>query len=222
MPWQNKKNWAHGFLKDSSENIIENHSLLIKSAVKTNRKPNPLLFERGQWQHVENHIHCLVKQQWQHMEILPLLTKFALTAQEKLHPLMFERKQWQHVENPIHCLVHYIDKMGNHPLLFERGHWQHVENHIHCLVKQQSQQMEIHPVLTKCALKAREKQHLPMFEREQWQHVENPIHCLVHSSDNISNTFHCLLSVLWKHAENQIHSFLREGCDNMWKTTYTA
>ena len=101
------------------------------------------------------------------MEILPLLTKFALTAQEKLHPLMFERKHWQHVENPIHCLVHYIDKMGNHPLLFERGHWQHVENHIHCLVKQQSQQMEIHPVLTKCALKAREKQHLPMFEREQ-------------------------------------------------------
>ena len=121
MPWQNKKNWAHGFLKDSSENIIENHSLLIKSAVKTNRKPNPLLFERGQWQHVENHIHCLVKQQWQHMEILPLLTKFALTAQEKLHPLMFERKQWQHVENPIHCLVHYSDKMENHPLLSARA-----------------------------------------------------------------------------------------------------
>ena len=61
-----------------------------------------------------------------------------------------------------------------------------------------------------------------MFEREQWQHVENPIHCLVHNSDNIWNTFHCLLSVLWKHAENQIHCFLREGSDSMWKTTHTA
>ena len=70
---------------------------------------------------MENQIHCLVKQQWQHMEIHPVLTKCALTGQEKLYPLMFEREQWQHVENSIHCLVHFSDKMKNHPLLFERA-----------------------------------------------------------------------------------------------------
>ena len=134
---------------------------------------------------------------------------------------MFEKEQWQHVENPIHCLVHYSDKMENHPLLFERGQWQHVENDIHCLVKQQWQHMEIHPVLTKFALKAREKLHPLMFERKLWQYVENPIHCLVLNSGNIWNTFHWFLSVLWKHAQNQIHCFLREGSDNMWKTTHT-
>ena len=80
----------------------------------------------------------------------------------------------------------------------------------------------IHPVPTKCALKVHEKLHPLMFEREQWQHVENPIYCLVQNSENIGNTFHCLLSVLWKHAENQMHCFLREGSDNMWKTTHTA
>ena len=170
---------------------------------------------------MENHIHCLVKQQWQHMEIYPLLTKCALTAQEKLHLLMFEREQWQHVENPIHCLVHYSDKMESHPLLFQRGQW-HVENHTHCLVEQQWRHMEMRPVPTKCTLKAYEKLHPLMFERELWQHVENPIHCLVHNSDNIWNTFHCLLNVLWKHAENQIHCFLKECSDNMWKTTHTA
>ena len=82
--------------------------------------------------------------------------------------------------------------------------------------------MEIHPVPTKCALKAHEKLHPLMFESEQWQHVENPIYCLVHNSENIGNIFHCLLSVQWKHAENQIHCFLREGSDNMWKATHTA
>ena len=80
----------------------------------------------------------------------------------------------------------------------------------------------IHPVPTKCALKVHEKLHPLMFEREQWQHVENPIYCLVQNSENIGNTFHCLLSVLWKQAENQIHCFLRKGSDNMWKTTHTA
>ena len=109
---------------------MEHLPLFIKCAVKTCRKPNPLLFERGHWQHVENHIHCLMKQQWQHMEIHPLLTKCVLKAQEKLHPLIFEREQWQQVENPIHCLVHFSDKMENHPLLFERGQWQHAENNI--------------------------------------------------------------------------------------------
>ena len=91
----------------------------------------------------------------------------------------FEREHWKHVENLVHCLVHFSDKMENLPLLSERGHWQHMENHIHCLMKQQWHYMEIHPVLTKCALTAQEKLHLLMFEREQWQQVENPIHCLV-------------------------------------------
>ena len=128
-----------------------------------------------------------MKQQWQHMEIHPLLTKCALKTQEKLHPLMFERERWQHVENPIHCLVHFSNKMDNHPQLFERGQWQHVENHIHCLVKQQQQHIEIHPVLNKCALKAQEKLYPLMFEREQWQHVENQTHYLVHYSDKMEN-----------------------------------
>ena len=82
--------------------------------------------------------------------------------------------------------------------------------------------MEIHPGPTECALKAHEKVHPLMFEKELWQHVENPIHWLVRNSDNIWKFFHCLLSVLWKHAENQIHCFLREGSDNMWKSTHTA
>ena len=47
--------------------------------------------------------------------------------------------------------------------------------------------MEIHPLLTKCVLKAQEKLHPLMFEKEQWQHVENPIHCLVHYSDKMEN-----------------------------------
>ena len=54
---------------------------------------------------------------------------------------MFEREQWQHVENPIHCLVHYSDKMENHPLLFERGQWQYVENQIHCFLREGSDNM---------------------------------------------------------------------------------
>ena len=147
-----------------------------------------------------------MKQQWQHTEIHPLLTKCPLTEHEKLHLLMFERELWQYVENPIHCLFHYNDKMEHHPLLFERGHW-HMENRIHCLVEQHWQHMEIHPVLNECALKAQENLHPLMLEREQWQHGENPIHCLVHNSDNIWNTFHCLLSVLLKHPENQIYFF---------------
>ena len=202
--WQHVENSIHCLVHFSYK--MENH---------------PLLFERGQWHHVENPIHCLVKQQWQNMEIHPVLNTCALKLQEKLHPLMFEIEQWQHVGNSIHCLLHYSNKMENHPLLFERGQW-HVENDIHCLVKQQWWHMEIHLVPTKCALKAYEKLHPLMFARELWQHVENPMHCLVHNSDNIWNTFHCLLNVLWKHAENQIHCFLRECSDNMWRITHTA
>ena len=48
---------------------------------------HPLLFERGQLQRVENHIDCLVKQQWQHMEIIHCLLNV----------------MWQHMENNIHC-----------------------------------------------------------------------------------------------------------------------
>ena len=151
-----------------------------------------------------------MKQQWQHMEIHLLFTKCAFKTQKNCIHWCFEREQWQHVENPIHCLVHFSDKMENHPLLFERGHWQHMENHIHCLVKQQWHYMEIHPVLTKCALTAQEKLHLLMLEREQWQQVENPKHCLVHYSDQIEH--HPLLFERgqWQHVENHIHCLLKQ------------
>ena len=70
------------------------HCLLnVKCDVKTHGKKHPLSFEREQWQLVENHIYCLVKQQSQHIEIHPLLAKCVLTAQGKLHSLIFEREQ---------------------------------------------------------------------------------------------------------------------------------
>ena len=72
---------------------MENYLQLIKCAVKTHGKTNPLLFKRGKWQHVENHIHCLLKQQWQYMEIYRLLTNCALTSQGKLHAHIFEKEQ---------------------------------------------------------------------------------------------------------------------------------
>ena len=62
VPWHNKKNWIHWFLKERSENIIETiHCLLSVQWKQTENQTQ--FFEGGQWQHVENHIHCLVKQQ---------------------------------------------------------------------------------------------------------------------------------------------------------------
>ena len=54
---------------------------------------------------VENHIHCLLKQQWQPMEVHPLLIKCLMTGQGKQNPLLFDREQWKYVENYIHCMV---------------------------------------------------------------------------------------------------------------------
>ena len=47
--------------------VIKIHPLLIKCAVTTHGKPYLLLFKRVKWQNLENQIHRLVKQQWQHL-----------------------------------------------------------------------------------------------------------------------------------------------------------
>ena len=96
----------------------------------------------------ENQIHCLMKHQWQHMEIYPLLIKCPMTRHGKQHPLFFNSKQWQHIEN-----------------------------HIHCMVKQQWQHMEVHPLLIKCAMRTHGKLQPLLFDRDQWQNVENYMHC---------------------------------------------
>ena len=83
----------------------EKPSAVFKYAVKTHGKSSQLLFERGQWQHVENHIHCLVKQQWQYKEIHPLSIKCDMTTHGKQHLLFFKREHWQLVKSHIHCLV---------------------------------------------------------------------------------------------------------------------
>ena len=118
------------------------HCLLnIKFDVTTHGKQHPLFFEREHWQLVENHIYCLVKQQWQHIEIHPLLAKSALTAQGKLHPLISERAQWQHVENQTHYLVYYSDKRKTIRCLLS-VHWKHMENQIHCFLREDWQHVE--------------------------------------------------------------------------------
>ena len=59
------------------------HPLLSETAVTTHGKQYPLFFESELQQHVENHIHCYMKQQLQHMEIHPLLIKWAMTTHGK-------------------------------------------------------------------------------------------------------------------------------------------
>ena len=112
-------------------------------------KLHPLIFERQQWQHVQNHIHCLVHYS-DNMESHPLLIKCAVKTYRKPNPLLFERNQWQNVEK-----------------------------HIHCLVKQQWKHMEIHLLPLKCDVRIHRKQHPLFFEREQWQLRKNHIHCLL-------------------------------------------
>ena len=107
------------FWKRAVATCEKSQPLLTKCALAAQGKLHPLVFECGQWQHEENHIHCLVKQQWEHMEIHPLLKNCAVTAQGKLHQLIFKREQWQHAENHIHYFVHYSDNMENHPLLIK-------------------------------------------------------------------------------------------------------
>ena len=138
---------------ERTDNMWKPHPLLSETAVTTYGNPStaywmgyvnivdPLLFKIEQWQHVENHIHCLVKQQWQHMEIIHCLLNV----------------MWQHMENNIHCSLKVSsDNMWKitstatwnsvyniwksiHCLL--NVLWQHMENNIHCSWKWSSDNM---------------------------------------------------------------------------------
>ena len=68
---------------------MEIHPVLNKCALKAQEKLHPLMFEREQWQHMENPIHCLVYYS-DKMENHPLLSARALTTCGKLHPLLSE------------------------------------------------------------------------------------------------------------------------------------
>ena len=159
------------------------HCLLnVKFDVTTHGKQHPLFFEREHWQLVENHIYCLVKQQWQHIEIHPLLAKSALTAQGKLHPLISERAQWQHVENQTHYLVYYSDKRKTiHCLL--SVHWKHMENQIHCFLRE-------------------DWQHVETSSTAKWNSTDNvwkSIHCLLNVIwEHTKNRLEIGSSNMWK------------------------
>ena len=68
---------------------MEIHPVLNKCALKAQEKLHPLMFEREQWQHMENPIHCLVYYS-DKMENHPLLSARALTTCGKPHPLLSE------------------------------------------------------------------------------------------------------------------------------------
>ena len=151
---------------------------------------------------MENHTHCLVKQQWQHMKIIHCLlnVKFDVTTHGKQHSLFFERE-----------------------------HWQLVESHIYCLVKNQWQHIEIHPLLAKCALTAQGKLHPLISEREQWQHVENQTHYSVHYSDKMENHPLLINCALKTHGKPNPLVFERgqttstakwNSSDNIWKSIH--
>ena len=73
---------------NSMTTFMETHQLFSKYAVTAIiEKLHPLLFKREEWQHEKNKIHCLVKQQWQHMEIYPHLINFV----KKLNAFLFKR-----------------------------------------------------------------------------------------------------------------------------------
>ena len=78
--------------------FMEIHQWFSKYAVTVTGKLHPLLFKREEWQREKNNIHCLVKQQWQHLEIYPFLINFV----KKLNAFLFKRHYRQHVENHIH------------------------------------------------------------------------------------------------------------------------
>ena len=82
--------------------------------------------------------------------------------------------------------------------------------------------MEIHSLLTKCALKVQEKLHSLMFEREEWQHVKNPIHCLVKEQwQHIE--IHPLLAKCALTAQGKLHPLISEReQDSMWKIRHTT
>ena len=68
---------------------MEIHPVLNKCALNAQEKLHPLMFEREQWQHVENPIHCLVHYS-DKMENHPLLSARALATCGKPHPLLSE------------------------------------------------------------------------------------------------------------------------------------
>ena len=89
VPWQHRENKIHYFSIEGSYNMWKPYLmfrwttvtifmgiylLFSKCAVTTQGKLHPLLFKKEEWQHEKSNIRCLVKQQWQHMEIYPFLT----------------------------------------------------------------------------------------------------------------------------------------------------
>ena len=166
--------------------------MLTNCALTTQGKLHQLIFEREQWQHVENHIHCFVHYS-DNMENHPPFIRCAVKTHGKSNPQLFERGQWQHVENHIHCLV--------------KQQWQHVENYIHCLqiVPWQHKGNSIHWFFKKSS------DNMCKITYTSW-----------FTTVTTWKTIRCLLSVQWNHMENQIQCFLRKGSDNMWKTTSTA
>ena len=143
--------------------------------------------------HMENQIHCMVKQQWQHMEVHPLLIKSVVRTDGKLKPLFFEREQWQHVENYLSCFLNKSDNISKtiHCLLSVR--WQHTENKIHCFLREGSDNM--------------------------WKTTSN---AKWNSNDNIWKSIHCLLNVPWQQIWNNIHCSLKVSSNNIWKIKFTA
>ena len=113
-----------------------NHPLLIKCALKTHGKPNPLLFERGQGQHVET-ISTAKWNSSDNMEICPLLIECDVRTHEKKTSIVV----WNRA-------VTTCEKL------------------IHCLVKQQKQHVEIHQQLIKCDVATHGKQYPLFFESE--------------------------------------------------------
>ena len=68
---------------------MEIHPVLNESDLKAQEKLHPLMFEREQWQHVENPIHCLVHYR-DKMENNPLLSARAFTTCGEPHPMLSE------------------------------------------------------------------------------------------------------------------------------------
>ena len=163
--WQHVENLIHCLVHCSDK--IENH---------------PLLFERGHWQYLENQIHCLVKQQWQHMEIHPVLC---------IH--------W--------CLKESSDNMWKPHILFSAQQWKHME-HL--------------PLFIKCAVKTRRKPNPLLFERgsdKMWKTT----HTASWNSRTTYENNHPLpiKCDVTTHGKN-IHCSLKENSGNLWKITSTV
>ena len=69
---------------------MEIHPLLTECDVRTHEKKTSISARNRAVATCEKHIHCLVKQQEQHIEIHPLLIKCDVTIHGKQYPLLFE------------------------------------------------------------------------------------------------------------------------------------